>query len=244
VSREGDLWRWDGFAVAALAPTGAARRLAGRNRLADIEAELRIVRTDLDLRRQTVAMAEAEVAATREAENAARNRWRAAQHEADGTRDRHAAAERELNRITSRRSALAEAQARVTTTLTETQEARTAAALALEGLAPSAALEAELTDTRTVVAADRGRLAEARAEAQALAREIELAERRLAAIASDAAAWTKRKEGAADRHHRSAPSRDQGRACRPRRYAGAVRRQASRPDHRNRDRADGAAHRC
>ena len=29
VSREGDLWRWDGFAVAANAPTGAARRLAG-----------------------------------------------------------------------------------------------------------------------------------------------------------------------------------------------------------------------
>src|SRR5262249_40695850 len=29
VSREGDLWRWDGFSVAANAPTGAARRLAG-----------------------------------------------------------------------------------------------------------------------------------------------------------------------------------------------------------------------
>ncbi|MGB9393136.1 MAG: chromosome segregation protein SMC, partial [Xanthobacteraceae bacterium] len=28
VSREGDLWRWDGFAAAAHAPTGAARRLA------------------------------------------------------------------------------------------------------------------------------------------------------------------------------------------------------------------------
>ena len=40
VSREGDLWRWDGFSVAANAPTGAARRLAGKNRLTDIEAEL------------------------------------------------------------------------------------------------------------------------------------------------------------------------------------------------------------
>ncbi len=197
VSNEGDLWRWDGFAVAANAPTAAARRLAGRNRLADIEAELRIVRADLDTRRHTVTMAEAEVTATREAENAARNRWRAAQREADAARDRHATAERELNRITSRRSALAEAQARVTTTLAETQEARAAAALALEGLAPSAALEAELAETRTAVAGDRGRLAEVRAEAQALAREIELAERRLAAIASDSAAWSTRKEGAA-----------------------------------------------
>ena len=43
VSRDGDLWRWDGFSVAANAPTGAARRLAGKNRLADIEAELQAV---------------------------------------------------------------------------------------------------------------------------------------------------------------------------------------------------------
>ncbi|HVZ54211.1 MAG TPA: chromosome segregation SMC family protein, partial [Pseudolabrys sp.] len=40
VSPEGDLWRWDGFATAAHAPTGAARRLAERARLAEIEAEL------------------------------------------------------------------------------------------------------------------------------------------------------------------------------------------------------------
>src|SRR5262249_58597174 len=32
VSHEGDLWRWGGFSVAANAPTGAARRLAGNNR--------------------------------------------------------------------------------------------------------------------------------------------------------------------------------------------------------------------
>jgi chromosome segregation protein len=197
VSQEGDLWRWDGFAVAANAPTAAARRLAGRNRLADIEAELRTSRGDLESRRQAVAAAESEVAETREAENDARGRWRAAQREADAARDRHAAAERELNRITSRRSALTEAQARVTTTLAETQEARATAAFALEDLAPSAAIETELADTRTTVGADRVRLAEVRAEAQALAREIEIAERRLAAIAAEAQAWTKRREGAA-----------------------------------------------
>ncbi len=197
VSQEGDLWRWDGFAIAANAPTAAARRLAGRNRLADIEAELRNVRADLEARRRAVAAAEGEVVASREAENDARGRWRAAQREADAARDRHAAAERELNRITSRRSALAEAQARVTTTLAETEEARATAAFALEDLGTAAVIEAELADIRTAVAADRVRLAEARAEDQALTREIELAERRLAAIASDAAAWIKRREGAA-----------------------------------------------
>ncbi|MGL4810331.1 MAG: chromosome segregation SMC family protein, partial [Beijerinckiaceae bacterium] len=39
VSVEGDLWRWDGFSTAAEAPTPAARRLAEKNRLADLEKE-------------------------------------------------------------------------------------------------------------------------------------------------------------------------------------------------------------
>src|SRR5262249_18175340 len=95
VSQEGDLWRWDGYAVAAHAPTGAARRLAGRNRLADIEAELRIMRADLYIRRETATAAEAEVTTTRDAENAARARRRGLQHEADAARDHHPAAERQ-----------------------------------------------------------------------------------------------------------------------------------------------------
>ncbi len=196
VSEEGDLWRWDGFAVAAHAPTGAARRLAGRNRLADIEAELRTVRADLDLRHQAVAAAEAEVAAARDAENASRVRWRDLQHEADAARDRHAAAERELNRITSRRSALAEAQARLATTLTETAAAGATAADALAALPPTADLEAQLAESRAEVANDRGRLAEMRAEAQALAREMELADRRIAAIALESGDWSGRRDGA------------------------------------------------
>ena len=46
VSPEGDVWRWDGFVAAAHAPTGAARRLAERARLVDIENELEQARID------------------------------------------------------------------------------------------------------------------------------------------------------------------------------------------------------
>jgi len=197
VSQEGDLWRWDGFAVAAHAPTGAARRLAGRNRLADIEAELGTARADIAQRRETVTAAEAEVAAARETENAARARWRDRLLAADAARDSHAAAERELNRITSRRSALAEAQARLTSAIAECDAAQAASTAARAALPPSADLEARLDVTRGKVADERGSLAEVRAEAQALAREIELAQRRLAAIAAEAAAWRERRDGAA-----------------------------------------------
>ena len=41
VSREGDVWRWDGFTSAADAPSAAAKRLAERNRLSLLEVEMR-----------------------------------------------------------------------------------------------------------------------------------------------------------------------------------------------------------
>ncbi len=40
VSRDGGLWRWDGFAIVAGAPTAAANRLAQRNRLAEAKTLL------------------------------------------------------------------------------------------------------------------------------------------------------------------------------------------------------------
>jgi len=41
VSLEGDLWRWDGFAAAAHAPTGAARRVRRRRRNGEIPTSIR-----------------------------------------------------------------------------------------------------------------------------------------------------------------------------------------------------------
>jgi len=197
VSREGDLWRWDGFAVAAHAPTGAARRLAEQNRLNDIEAELQMARAEVEARKVVVTKAEAEVAACSETETAARARWRDLQREADSARDRHADAEREFGRHAARRSALTEASARLAAGLAEADAAIKEASAALGGLAPADKLEGDLGGVRAKLADERGRLAEVRATAQGLAREMELAERRLTAIADDASAWTERKDGAA-----------------------------------------------
>src|SRR5689334_12727542 len=78
VSREGDVWRWDGFVAAAHAPTGAARRLAERARLVDIENELERARIDAAAKRQTLEVAEAELNTASLAEYSAREAWRAA----------------------------------------------------------------------------------------------------------------------------------------------------------------------
>src|SRR6516162_7446483 len=197
VSREGDLWRWDGFSVAADAPASAARRLAGKNRLADIEAELKAARREIETKQKAVTAAEAEVAAAAEAEAVARTRWRALQHESQAAREQHAEAERAASRNAARLSALREAAARLTANRDEANAGRDEAQRALKALPPAAKIETQLAGARGEIEGQRARLAEVRAEAQALAREAEISARRLAAIAADREAWGARNDGAA-----------------------------------------------
>src|SRR6201996_1939252 len=72
VSPEGDVWRWDGFVTTAHAPTGAARRLAERARLVDIEHELEQARSDAAAKRQALETADAEMKAAAATESTAR----------------------------------------------------------------------------------------------------------------------------------------------------------------------------
>src|SRR5229473_5610950 len=134
VSPEGDVWRWDGFVAAAHAPTGAARRLAERARLVDIENELEQARIDTAAKRQTLEGAETELKAASASEAAARDGWRAAQREADAARERHANAEREINRHAARKSALAEAHSRLNADRAEAHSAHESAIAALAEL--------------------------------------------------------------------------------------------------------------
>src|SRR5215217_4364513 len=140
VSREGDLWRWDGFAAAAEAPTAAARRLAEKNRLVDIGQEIESARAAVDARRGAVSAAEAEVAAAVTAETEQRTRWRGAQRAAEAARTSHAAAEREASRTAARRSALAEAKARLAAGRDEAATSKQEAENALAVLQPAATI--------------------------------------------------------------------------------------------------------
>jgi chromosome segregation protein len=196
VTRDGDLWRWDGFAVDAHAPTGAARRLAQRSRLADIDGELADARVAVDEKRRTMDAAQAAVTEAAQSEAVAREQWRTAQREADNARDLHSAAEREIARNAARISALTEAKNRLSAGRDEAQGAAAAAESALAELPASENLENQLAAVRAEIEGRRAELAEVRAEAQALAREAELASRRLAAIATDRQAWGERKDRA------------------------------------------------
>jgi chromosome segregation protein len=198
VSREGDFWRWDGFAVDAHAPTGAARRLAERARLNEIETELASARSEVEARRAAVEAAQTGLAAAAASEIEARARWREGQRAADAAREEHAAAEREIARNAARISALQEARLRIGASRDEAAAARGEAEAALATLPPSADLEVKLAAVHERIAGERSALAEVRAEAQAIAREAELADRRLQTIAAESQGWRERHQGAAE----------------------------------------------
>jgi chromosome segregation protein len=112
-------------------------------------------------------------------------------------REEHAAAEREVGRNAARLSAMQEAKLRISAGRDETRLARRDAEAALAALPAAADLEAKLATINEVIAKDRSTLAEMRVEAQATAREAELANRRLQAIAAEHQAWSERKDRAA-----------------------------------------------
>ena len=192
VSRDGDLWRWDGFVVAANAPTAAARRLAERNRLVDIEKDLVAARETVVALKAEVEEAVAAVKMSAQREQAARDGWRAAQRAADGVRDQLAGAERAAAGIVTRLATLAEARARLSASIEEAATVKDDALRAFDNLDRLDHLEKALGETRTEVAQHRAVLAEARAYAQGLAREAEMRTRRLGDIMTDRKAWLDR----------------------------------------------------
>ncbi|MFK4385342.1 chromosome segregation ATPase [Bradyrhizobium sp. USDA 223] len=197
VSPEGDVWRWDGFVAAAHAPTGAARRLAERARLVDIENELEQARIDAQIKRQALENAESELQMAASTEGASREAWRAAQRELNVARERHANAEREISRHAARKATLSEAHSRLAADRAEAEAAYEYAQAGIGELPSSEDTETQLAAVRSDIEGRRRMAAQVRAEAQALAREAELADRRVQAILAERTEWQNRKESAA-----------------------------------------------
>jgi len=89
-----------------------------------------------------------------------------------------------------------EARARLVTSRDEAAAAKDEAGRAVAKLAPAADIERQLTGIREDIAGKRATLAELQAEQQAIVREAELADRRLASLTADKAGWSERQSGA------------------------------------------------
>jgi chromosome segregation protein len=189
VTREGALWRWDGYTAAADAPTAAARRLEQRNRLADLEVELQAAR---EVATEARSMFEAARVAAENAlaqEQDARRNQREAQSAHNNIRETLAAAERAASALLQRVAALAEAQERLQGDHAEATRTLEEAVVSLEGLQPDEDLRIRSNELREQVGTLRVELTEGRARHESMRREAEARTRRLAAIVDERRAW-------------------------------------------------------
>ncbi|RWP62680.1 chromosome segregation protein SMC [Mesorhizobium sp.] len=196
VSREGALWRWDGFTASADAPTAAAQRLAQKNRLSELDAEAVHANRILRQAEEALAHAEQALAQASEAERNARQAGRDAQHGLDAARNALVEAEKAGGELSSRRAALDEARARIVDSHEETAAAFVEAEMLLQSAPDLGDLQVQLDQSAANVARDRATLADARAVHEGLRREAEARTRRLDAIGAERRNWLERAENA------------------------------------------------
>jgi chromosome segregation protein len=196
VSREGDVWRWDGFAAAAEAPSAAARRLAEKNRLGDLEREAQGAQTAVIDAREAAEATRAAVTQAAQRESASLAALAQARRAADSARETLAQAERRYGETESRKAALASALERLAVSAAEADEALAQASGALANVADTSGLDAELNAARASLAEERAAAAEARAALQGVQREAEMRARRLEAIDTESRQWQARLEAA------------------------------------------------
>ncbi len=212
VSREGDLWRWDGFVSRAEAPRPAAVRMAQKTRLAELEVEI-----------DKLAPAAARAAA---AQKAAAERLRALEDVVRAARRAPPEAEKALGLARdsvdalTRDSARREARAQSldeTIARFQAEQAEAAATLALaerdaEERALAEILTAPLVQARQAAAAARETAAAARAAMDVERRERDGRHRRLEQVRGDYVDWSRRSSAALKRLENLAREQDKAQA--------------------------------
>jgi chromosome segregation protein len=199
VTRDGGLWRWDGFRARPGSAAAGARRLEQRNRVALLVQELKKARQSVD---KTAALFESarQVRAEAEAIDVQhRNAVRAARQELDAKRAALVEAERRASRVVERLSAFAGALARIDADTDATRVDLRTAGEALEVLPDTTDLEARRDALQARLAQDRAKATDARMAVERAAHEESLRSRRLADIAAERERWGERAARAGER---------------------------------------------
>ena len=171
VSRQGDLWRWDGYVAAAQGTSAAASRLAERSRLGVLEAEEASQRQIAEAARAASAVADRRHKAAQAEERRLRQLWRETQGQLAQTREVLTGLERQARETEAKLAAVTAAKQKSTEALTEVQDLLAKSESALGALAGIEALEVELAAAQKDTNGLRGQVAETKTELVTLERE-------------------------------------------------------------------------
>jgi chromosome segregation protein len=199
VSRDGAVWRWDGYTIRAGTPTAAAVRLQQRNRLAGLREKL----SAAEAAREAARAAHEEAATAERAAGAAEQQARTARREAEQRLERARAQAASLRardgEAATRLAALAEQIAGLEPEKREAEAALEEARLRRAALPDLSDTRAAVEQARSALSAARSQDQSARAALSGLQREAGTRADRLRTIVREREDWRMRAADAAGR---------------------------------------------
>ncbi|WP_424975797.1 chromosome segregation protein SMC [Dinoroseobacter sp. S124A] len=197
VSREGDLWRWDGLAARAEdAPSAAAARLQQINRLSALKADLEQAEAQASTARASHEALQAELRAAAEADRLARDARKSAERALGDASRALSRAEADKNIMAGKLETLSGSVARYRDEVLEARKALSEAQTAQAGLGDLEAARAQVEAIRVTVDAARMTMLAKRSAHDELRREGEARTRRSQEITQQISGWRHRLETA------------------------------------------------
>ncbi len=189
VGRNGGLWRWDGFVIAAGAPSAAAQRLRQRNRLAELKEAL--IGAEQAVAEKTGALQSAQAAGrtAAETERNARQAMRDTIGVLGKAREEQAQLSQQIAAASARLAAATEQAERLAADLKETVQQREEVGLALAELPDPVIGREQVAQMRSQVAEARTLQIARQGDFDRLVREASQRQQRLAAIALEERSW-------------------------------------------------------
>lgn len=199
VSREGGVWRWDGFTIQPGAPNPAAVRLEQRNRLKKLQTDLASAEEHAAAMRRELAAAEAREHEAEQYERTLRSKRREAEDALERTRLAASNLAARASGTAARLAAFDEQQKRLEAEQEETAAQIAAARTAFVAEDKLKATQDRLQEAQRALSAARSREAKARAAWDALLREQKLRQQRRDIIVREQQNWKDRAAGAEGR---------------------------------------------
>jgi chromosome segregation protein len=213
VSREGDLWRWDGFTARADAPKPAAVRMEQKTRLAEVETEIEGVSPKAKAGKDALAAASAKVRAAEDAVRQARREPQPAEQRLSAARANLERLDREAARREAQAQSLDDVIARLAADLAEAEAVLQTAVEETSGLEGAGDLAERLTAARAAAGPARDAAAAARTALDIEIRERDGRARRLEGLKREAEDWARRSQAAARRLDQLAEGRGKTQAA-------------------------------
>ena len=199
VSRDGALWRWDGYTISEGAKTAAAARLEQLNRLKEVRAGLDDSQSTLNAAQDVADHAREAAETARDTERAARQALRERETEHSAARDQVAAIRAKISEHNSKLESVGAAVQTVEHDIAEAQAQKAEAIELQAGLPDTDLAREEVMKVREQLASVRAVHVERQGIHSSLKRAAEERARRLGDIETELTSWVHRSDGATKR---------------------------------------------